>query len=198
MCALKYDVKEERQSLPFSCAAKSAQLLMNYADPGRMPLGYDAEMDVLHQSKAQEYPEATHTGIALYARKKGYGVVHLVATPELYKYPWDDPYAMPFDEFQKKVSIDHVFNRQACDMGAELWQCGYVNELTILHLLDTRGPIVAMTDAGGGLHDLIVAGYDYGVFHVIDPAGGSRVESAYSFVEKANTKYGHSILSFTR
>jgi hypothetical protein len=191
-----YNVTYEKQSMPTSCAAKTAQMVMNYWDPEAAPLGQEKEKEIFSQARLGVYDVATHTGIALYALNQEFEVTHIVCGPELYRYPENiTSEKMSREEFDKKISIDVAFNKSAEAKGLKHVFVQNIDKDALCNLLE-KGPVICMTQnlQSKVLHDVIVTGFKDNAFSIVDPLNGYEEVNADKLLTAVNTIYGPSLL----
>jgi hypothetical protein len=188
-------VEFEQQSLGYSCAAKCLQLVLNFHDSKKFPLGSDLELEILKESKLGNYNEATHPGLVLYVLRKGFNVDYITNYDDLFRYPVIEHagYTMSKSEFDEKIKIDKEYFKKALELGVKNILFDKVTTNEIKKYIDLGFPLVVMTDNGGSLHDVVIRGYKNNIFKIVDPISGYRSIHKDDVEKMVNTRYGSSI-----
>ena len=203
---VKHRVNFERQSTPYTCGAKSLQLILNFFNPGKYPLGRDLEMEIYRRAKIEGYRPTTPPLLARVALEEGFAVEYLMSTPKLFEYPGEDA-PMPREEFEKKLALDMKYFKEAKALGLIHRVVDLTPGLCSRYL--SRGMLLlAMGDFQGVLHDFVIRGFEGveqpgqrvkpTVFYIVDPARGQYTMYWGSLIDTVKTKYGISVLCIGR
>ena len=154
------------------------------------------ELQILEECRLGPYPNATHPGTALMALKHGFKVDYLHIYKNIFVYPYGYPpdEVMSHEEFELKLSIDLEYIRQALRKGLKLVRLPSLTADELRTAL-RKGPILAMVDYSGSLHDIIIQGFDGNTFSIVDPAKGYITYSERTLLHLVNTRYGVSLLN---
>ena len=196
----KLGVRFEAQSTGYTCAAKALQLVLNYFDASRYPLGVSLEMGFWDRARLGKYSVATCPGLALIAVEEGFEADYVAYYRELFRYPTTGitGYVMPREEFNEKLAIDKNYFAKATEKGLRLRiiRPDQVVE-EIKEYLNVGTPLIAMVDYSGILHTVVIRGYKRNTFYMVDPIGGYRSTYVDHLFGLVNTRYGLAILAIS-
>jgi len=197
----KIPISFEKQSTPYTCGAKALQLVLNYFNPKKYPLGDYLEMEIFRRAKLGNYNAVTHPGLALVALEEGFEVEYLMLYEEMFRYPERvyPGYTMPREEFEEKVMIDREYLKKAKEKGLKIVIVKTITGDLLRSYIDRNIPLIGMIDNLGQLHDIIINGYKitkyFSAFYITDPWSGQRGILEKELINLLSTRYGVGILA---